>query len=316
MCDLFGGVLLLSLTFAQSLGCVHLAQYEARGTQASPVILRVYTDDGRLVSQWNGAIFSLSHWLVAPEVLVFRSGDATSALVAGDPESGRIYLIDRLREESVRYSNSPRAVIASSGRSQRQIPLPGEFARPSTDSSRDEVGQFAVKDGGVWYEDRLLVRNHGMTTSLHKSPSGRWVLIRQSQPAHSYMVFSISTDGEDHVTPRRAVPFEQLPLPRPQPAAQSPDGAWSVRYGSWVDRFVINGIGVFGRDGRRSAWNAAPIEGPWWSPTSDRFVYVDWNHLILSDLDGNTRQLVRAPFALLGWDDSRVLWLARGPSDH
>ena len=316
MCDLFAAILLFSLTLSQALGCTNLEQYNPNGVSASPVLLRAYTANGELAAEWIASPLGFSHWTVSPELLVFTSADPRGALLAGDPKTGHAHLISRLFGESVRFSDGPWAVVASNGKVQRRIPLPAPLQLVMGDSDPTHVGQFRVDNGELWYAERLLLPNRGMTTSLHASPTGRWVLVRQSQPAHTYVVFSVSTDGSDQVEPLRSLSFDQLPLSRPQPVAESPDGEWSVRYGHWVERFPINGIGVFHQSGRRSVWGAAPIEGPWWSPDSDRFVYIEGDYLVVADLEGNTRQLLHGAFAFLGWNDDRVMWLARGPTDH
>ena len=274
------------------------------------------TADGHLAAEWLGAALGFSHWLAGPEMLAVTSGDSRGAFIAGDPETGETYLISNLSGESVRFSGGSWAVVATDARAQRRIPLPAPLQEADGDSDPDRVGRFRVTDGSLWYGDQVLLPDRGMTTSLHESPSKRWVLVRQRQPPHMYIVFSASTDGTDQVEPHRAVPFDQLPVTRPQPRAESPNGAWMVRYGRWVERFPVNGIGVFHRSGGQSVWNAAPLEGPWWSPDSDRFVYIERDHLVLADLDGATHRLVRAPFAYLGWSGDRVLWLARGVTDH
>ena len=134
------------------------------------------------------------------------------------------------------------------------------------------------------------------------------------------MIYTISADGSDQVEALRLVPYEELPLRRDHPDTRSPDGQWIIRYGRWIDRFHVSGIGIFrvfhGDDYRR-VFDADIVEGPWWSPDSKRFAYiVDSGDLYVSDLEGNQRRMVHGPVAFLGWRGDRLAWLAYSPFHH
>ena len=333
MCDLIAALaLMISMvaancaTTASELG---LQPLHSNGqAYQSPLLLRLYDREGELRAEWVGRRYGLIGWTTQPELVIFNTTQySTSYLIAGDPSDGRLYEVGR-EVGTLRWMESPTQARFSywdGAYRERIVRLPAPLhERVGFVADTAAAGQLKVVDNMVQVDGRILLNDNGLPHSLFESPSGRWVLAVEDQLAWTPIIYAIAPDGSGRVLTVRTVDPAELPLERQQPEATSPNGQWTVFFRAWPWGILLSNV-----NGDRRLYRGSPVDGPWWSPDSRQFAYVDGRSLSVIDLEDRSQEsesadvffggraiLSPAPQVFLGWMPHGLAWLMIGASDH
>ncbi len=284
----------------------HLSAIDIEPVASSdPAFMRLFDDEGNLITEWVGAEHGLIGWTVEPELLISSVPAAYGwLLVAFDPRRDEFYEIAKRSSGWFSTSDQPEELLLNASDGAVTIPLPGPLAAAwDTAGYPTNAGAFQVADGGVRYGERLLLADRGLTHAVLASPSGKWVAAIEQMPPSGNAIFSTHRRTRD-VEFVRMVNASEIPLPHAPRSPYSPDGRWTVLGGT--SQTVLHDA-----EGRARILPFRGGDGAIWSPDSSGFLA---NGKIVSVEDGAYGDF--GVGIVLSWERDRIFWWAWRVADH
>ena len=267
--------------------------------------MRLFDDEGTLVTEWVGAERGLVGWTVEPELLI-SSVPAVDGwlLVAFDPRRDAFYEIAERSSGWFSTSDRPEELLLNTSDGVVTIRLPGPLAAAwDTAGYPTDAGAFQVAEDGVRHGGRLLLADRGLAHAVLASPSGKWVAAIEQMPASGNAIFSTHRHTRD-VEFVRMVNASEIPFPHAPRSSRSPDGRWTVLGGT--SQTVLHDA-----EGRARILPFSSGDGAIWSPDSSGFLV---NGKIVNVEDGAFGDF--GVGIVTAWEGDRIFWLAWRATDH
>lgn len=325
-----GLVSTICLIAAGSIGCAGdnegLRPTSLRYTTGNPLLVTVLDEEGHAAAEWHGLwAGSVKGWTEEPEYVLFVAGTVDGpAVVAGDPESGRLYrvaltsgstrtkLLDAEDRIVVEQYGIPREVAAQQGVAVTGVVEPSDPETPT--------GFAVAEDGAVLLRGRVALPARGLVTRLTTSPSGRWTAVAQALGDYSYATYRISPDGS-RVTLLSEVEVDvhrDVPKAGNHGSEVSPDGRWRFEIGV-PTRMLGSGGEVIEVD---LLWfelrQGLSTQVPVWAPDSKSFALLGGaarsDGILVVNLDGSVAPVVIGNVnAIVDWTPDGISWVGAGP---